>query len=153
RGPRDRDGTARGAGGGATRLRGAGPLQGPTIGTWGPPVGCREWLGGGAPTLLVYGHYGVQPPDPLERWSSDPFAPEVRDGRLYGRGVSDNKGPMLIPLKVAQAFFAPRGALPLNVTFPFEGEGEIGSRNLEPMIAANARLLRADGVLSAAAAR
>ncbi|HEV8468350.1 MAG TPA: M20/M25/M40 family metallo-hydrolase, partial [Candidatus Limnocylindria bacterium] len=91
----------------------------------------------------------VQPPDPLDRWQSEPFEPEVREGRLYARGVSDNKGPMLIPIKVAQAFFASRGALPLNVKFIFEGEEEIGSRNLEPVIAANARLLRANLVLSA----
>src|SRR5438067_3374306 len=106
----------------------------------------------GAPnarTILVYGHYNVQPPDPLERWRSDPFGPELRDGRLYGRGVSDNKGPMLIPLKVAQAFFATRAALPLNVKFVFEGEEEIGSRNLEPFLAANTQRLRADSVLSA----
>src|SRR5438552_2926777 len=134
----------------AARLREAGPIDIRTIATGGHPVVYGEWLGAdGAPTLLVYGHYDVQPPDPLERWSSDPFGPEVREGRLYGRGVSDNKGPMLIPLKVAQAFFATRGALPLNVKFLFEGEEEIGSRNLEPMIAANAGLLRADVVLSA----
>ena len=147
--PRHRDDMARAAEWVAARLREAGPIDVRTIATGGHPVVYGEWLGAGAPTLLVYGHYDVQPPDPLERWSSDPFAPEVRDGRLYGRGVSDNKGPMLIPLKVAQAFFATRGALPLNVKFLFEGEEEIGSRNLEPMIAANSRLLRADAVLSA----
>src|SRR5438445_60913 len=126
------------------------PIDVRTIATAGHPVVYGEWLGAPkARTILVYGHYDVQPPDPLERWRSDPFGPELRDGRLYGRGVSDNKGPMLIPLKVAQAFFATRGALPLNVKFLFEGEEEIGSRNLEPMIAANARLLRADVVLSA----
>jgi acetylornithine deacetylase/succinyl-diaminopimelate desuccinylase-like protein len=134
----------------AAQLRDAGPVDVRTFPTGGPPVVYGEWLGAPtAPTLLVYGHYDVQPPDPLERWLSDPFAPEVRDGRLYGRGVSDNKGPMLIPLKVAQAFFATRGALPLNVKFVFEGEEEIGSRNLEPFLSANARLLRADAVLSA----
>src|SRR5207237_7753062 len=94
-------------------------------------------------------HYDVQRPDPLERWQSEPFEPELRDGRLYARGASDNKGPMLIPIKVAQSFFATRGALPLNVKFIFEREEEIGSRNLEPVIAANKRLLRADSVLSA----
>src|SRR5438094_3900545 len=78
-----------------------------------------------------------------------PFGPELRDGRLYGRGVSDNKGPMLIPLKVAQAFFATRAAFPLNVKFLLEGEEEIGSRNLEPFLAANTQMLRADSVLSA----
>jgi acetylornithine deacetylase/succinyl-diaminopimelate desuccinylase-like protein len=134
----------------AAALRDAGPVEVHTLPTGGPPVVYGEWLGAPRkPTLLVYGHYDVQPPDPLERWLSDPFAPEVRDGRLYGRGVSDNKGPMLIPLKVARAFFVARGALPLNVKFLFEGEEEIGSRHLEPVLAANAELLRADSVLSA----
>jgi acetylornithine deacetylase/succinyl-diaminopimelate desuccinylase-like protein len=148
--PRYRENTARAAGWVAARLREAGPIDVRTIGTAGHPVVYGEWLGAPeARTLLVYGHYDVQPPDPLESWLSDPFAPEVRDGRLYGRGVSDNKGPMLVPLKVAQAFFATRGALPLNVKFVFEGEEEIGSRNFEPFVAANTELLRADAVLSA----
>jgi acetylornithine deacetylase/succinyl-diaminopimelate desuccinylase-like protein len=134
----------------AARLREAGPIDVRTIATGGHPVVYGEWLGAPkAPTLLVYGHYDVQPPDPLERWLSDPFEPELREGRLYGRGVSDNKGPMLMPLMVAQAFFATRGALPLNVKFIFEGEEEVGSRNLEPFLAANTRMLRADCVLSA----
>lgn len=134
----------------ATHLREAGPLEVRSIQTAGNPVVYGEWLGApGAPTVLVYGHYDVQPPDPIERWQSDPFQPEVREGRLYGRGVSDNKGPMLIPIKVAQAFFAATGALPLNVKFAFEGEEEIGSRNLEPFLATNKALLRADSVLSA----
>ncbi len=134
----------------ATKLREAGPIDVRTMPTGGYPVVYGQWLGAPkAPTLLVYGHYDVQPPDPLERWVSGPFEPEVRDDRLYGRGVSDNKGPMLIPLKVAQAFFATRGVAPLNVKFIFEGEEEIGSRNLEPFLAANRELLRADSVLSA----
>ena len=134
----------------AARLRESGPVDVRIHPTPGHPVVYAEWLGAPkAPTLLVYGHYDVQPPDPLDRWLSDPFDPVVRDGRLYGRGVSDNKGPMLIPLKVAQAFFATRGALPVNVKFIFEGEEEIGSRNLEPFLAANRTMLRADAVLSA----
>ena len=148
--PQHRGDMARAAEWVAAQLGQAGPLEVRSISTRGHPVVYGEWLGASkAPTLLVYGHYDVQPPDPLERWLSDPFAPELRDGRLYGRGVSDNKGPMLIPLKVAQAFFATRGALPLNVKFLFEGEEEIGSRNLEPFIAANKELLGADSVLSA----
>jgi acetylornithine deacetylase/succinyl-diaminopimelate desuccinylase-like protein len=134
----------------AAGLRRAGPIDVRTVATGGHPVVYGEWLGAPKmPTLLVYGHYDVQPPDPVERWTSGPFEPELRDGRLYGRGVSDNKGPMLIALEVARAFFATRGALPLNVKFLFEGEEEIGSRNLEPFIAAHAHVLRADSVLSA----
>ena len=148
--PRHKGDLARAAEWVAARLRQAGPIDVRIVPTAGHPVVYGEWLGAPrAPTLLVYGHYDVQPPDPLERWLSDPFQPELREGRLYGRGVSDNKGPMLIPLKVAQAFFASRGALPLNVKFLFEGEEEIGSRNLEPFLAANEELLRADAVLSA----
>jgi acetylornithine deacetylase/succinyl-diaminopimelate desuccinylase-like protein len=148
--PAHREDMVRGANWVATRLAESGPIKARTIPTGGHPVVYGEWLGAPkAPTLLVYGHYDVQPPDPVERWRSEPFEPEVRDGRLYGRGVSDNKGPMLIPIKVAQAFFAASGALPVNLKFVFEGEEEIGSRNLEPFIAANAAMLRADAVLSA----
>jgi acetylornithine deacetylase/succinyl-diaminopimelate desuccinylase-like protein len=148
--PRHRDDMARAAEWVAAQLRQAGPIKVRSISTDGHPVVYGEWLGApNAATLLVYGHYDVQPPDPVEQWVSDPFEPEVREGRLYGRGVSDNKGPMLIPVKVAQAFFATRGALPLNVKFVFEGEEEIGSRNLEPVLAANLEQLRADCVLSA----
>jgi len=99
--------------------------------------------------VLVYGHYDVQPPDPLEKWKSPPFVPTIRDGRLYARGVSDDKGPMLIPIKVAQAFFAATGALPLNIKCMFEGEEEIGSPSLDAFIAENTVLLAADFVLSA----
>ena len=148
--PQHREDMTRAAEWVSARLREAGPIAVRILPTDGHPVVYGEWLGAPkAPTLLVYGHYDVQPPDPLERWLSEPFEPEVRDGRLYGRGVSDNKGPMLIPLKVAQAFFLTRGALPLNVKFIFEGEEEIGSRNLEPLLTANRGLLRADSVLSA----
>jgi len=148
--PQHREDMTRAAAWVAARLREAGPVDVRVHPTAGHPVVYGAWLGAPtAPTLLVYGHYDVQPPDPLARWLSTPFEPQVRDGRLYGRGVSDNKGPMLIPLKVAQAFFATRGALPLNVKFIFEGEEEIGSRNLEPFLVANRELLRADAVLSA----
>jgi len=148
--PEHRDDMPRAAEWVAARLREAGPIKVHILPTGGHPLVYGEWLGtANAPTLLVYGHYDVQPPDPLERWLSNPFEPEVRDGRLYGRGVSDNKGPMLIPLRVAQAFFATRAGLPLNVKFLFEGEEEIGSRNLEPFLVTNREMLRADSVLSA----
>jgi acetylornithine deacetylase/succinyl-diaminopimelate desuccinylase-like protein len=148
--PKHREDVMRAAEWVAAALRDAGPIDAGIVPISGHPVVYGEWLEvPHAPTLLVYGHYDVQPPDPIERWRSKPFEPEVRDGRLYGRGVSDNKGPMLIPIKVAQADFATRGALPLNVKFLFEGEEEIGSRNLEPFLVANRELLRADAVLSA----
>ena len=134
----------------AARLRAAGPLVVHTIPTAGNPVVYGEWLGApGKPTILVYGHYDVQPPDPLEKWYSPPFTPTVREGRLYGRGVSDDKGPMLIPIAVAGAFLAEEGGLPLNVKFLFEGEEEVGSPSLEAFITTHRDLLAADVVISA----
>ena len=88
-------------------------------------------------------------PDPLEKWQSPPFEPTVRDGKLYARGVSDDKGPMLIPIKVARAFLKTTGALPINVKFMFEGEEEIGSQHLEAFIEEHREMLAADFVLSA----
>ena len=97
--------------------------------TGGHPAVLGEWLGApaGAPTVLVYGHYDVQPPDPLDEWTTPPFEPTVRDGRLYARGASDDKGPMLIPILVAEAFLQATGRLPVNLKFLIEGEEEVGS--------------------------
>jgi len=132
------------------RLRRAGPLTVEVVETGGSPVVYAEWLGApGQPTILVYGHYDVQPPDPLERWLSPPFAPEMRDGRIYARGASDDKGPMFIPIAVAEAFFATGDALPVNVKMLFEGEEEIGSPQLDGFVAAHASRLAATYALSA----
>jgi acetylornithine deacetylase/succinyl-diaminopimelate desuccinylase-like protein len=134
----------------ATALEKAGPFSVRTIATPRNPIVYAEWLGApGRPTVLVYGHYDVQPPDPLQKWHAPPFTPTIREGRLYARGVSDDKGPMLVPIKVAQAFFAVTGALPLNVKCVFEGEEEISSPSLETFIRENKALLAADVVLSA----
>ena len=96
------------------------------------PLVLGEWLGApGAPTIVVYGHYDVQPPDPLDKWLTPPFEPTVREERLYARGASDDKGPLLIPILVAEAFLKLRGALPLNVKMLIEGEEEIGSPSFE----------------------
>ena len=134
----------------ASALGAAGPITVRTIATPGNPVVYGEWLGApGKLTVLVYGHYDVQPPDPLEKWQSPPFVPTLRDGRLYARGVSDDKGPMLIPIMVAEAFFAAATGLPINVKFLFEGEEEIGSSNLDRFIQEHRELLAADVVLSA----
>lgn len=134
----------------ANRLRAAGPFEVRTLPTGGHPVILAEWRGApGRPTVLVYGHYDVQPPDPLDKWVSGPFTPTVRDGRLYARGVSDDKGPMLIPIAVAEAFFATGGALPVNLVCLFEGEEEVGSRHLDAFVAAHTRELAADVVVSA----
>jgi len=118
--------------------------------TEGHPAVTASWKKApGKPTVLVYGHFDVQPPDPLAAWTSDPFEPTERDGRLYARGASDDKGPMLIPIKVAEAFLRLEGALPVNVVFLFEGEEEISSAHLEAFVAANRGELAADFVLSA----
>lgn len=134
----------------AQQLRAAGPLTVEVIQTERHPIVYAEWLGApGKPTVLVYGHYDVQPPDPLEKWQTPPFSPTVRGDRLYARGVSDDKAPLLTTVKVAQAYFASEGRLPLNVKFLFEGEEEIGSPSLEGFITEQARRLQADFMLSA----
>lgn len=118
--------------------------------TGGHPVVYGQWLKApGAPTILVYGHYDVQPPDPLEKWETPPFEPSFRENRIYARGVSDDKGPMFHALKAVEALMAVHGKLPLNVKFLFEGEEEIGSPNLPPFVKAHSQLLAADLVVSA----
>lgn len=134
----------------ASELAAAGPFTVRSLPTGGNPVVYGEWLGApGKPTVLVYGHYDVQPPDPLEKWHSPPWTPTVRDGRLFARGVSDDKGPMLIPIAVAAAFFATAGRLPINIKFMFEGEEEIGSRHLDAFVQRHNALLAANVVVSA----
>ena len=134
----------------AAEVAAAGPFTVRVLPTAGNPVVYGEWLGApGKLTVLVYGHYDVQPPDPLEKWHSPPWTPTVRDGRVYARGVSDDKGPMLIPISVAEAFFATAGRLPVNLKFLFEGEEEIGSRHLDVFVQQHKELLAADVVVSA----
>jgi len=101
----------------------------------------------GAPTVLVYGHYDVQPPDPLAEWTSPPFEPTVREGNLYARGATDDKGQMFTHLKSAEAWMATAGHLPVQLKFLIEGEEEVGSPNLELMIAANKKRLACDCVV------
>ena len=98
----------------------------------------------GKPTLLVYGHYDVQPAEPLEPWLSPPFEPTVRDGNLYARGATDDKGQMFTHLKAAEAWLKTAGRLPVNVKFLIEGEEEVGGANLEAYVAENASRLACD---------
>ena len=98
-------------------------------------------------TLLVYGHSDVQPPDPLELWQSPPFEPTVRDGDLFARGASDNKGNLITWLHAAEAYRAVEGDLPVNLKFFIEGEEEVGSPSLGPFVAANAERLRSDCII------
>jgi acetylornithine deacetylase/succinyl-diaminopimelate desuccinylase-like protein len=95
-------------------------------------------------TVLIYGHYDVQPPEPLELWDSPPFEPTIRNGRVYGRGTGDNKGQLFAHLKGVEAILKAAGRLPVNVKFLFEGEEEIGSRNLRDFAERNRELLAAD---------
>ena len=97
-----------------------------------------------APTLLVYGHYDVQPPEPLELWHSEPFEPEVRDGKIYGRGTSDNKAQLFAHIKGMEAYLKCCGKPPVNVKYLFEGEEEIGSPNLNAFAAEHKDLLKSD---------
>jgi acetylornithine deacetylase/succinyl-diaminopimelate desuccinylase-like protein len=123
---------------------------GRVVPTDGHPVVRADWLGApGAPTVLVYGHYDVQPTGDLAEWASPPFELQVRDGAALGRGVSDDKGPVYIVLKTAQAFAAQEGGLPLNVKFLFEGEEEIGSPHLPGYLEQHAGELACDLVISA----
>lgn len=109
-----------------------------------------EWNGApGKPTLLVYGHYDVQPPDPIEQWRTPPFEPTEVDGRLYGRGTSDVKGSTTIALEVIASFLAVQGACPVNIKVFLEGEEETGSPSLRTIVDRYRPLLRADAVLSA----
>ena len=118
--------------------------------TPGHPSIFAEWIVDPAlPTILVYGHYDVQPPDPLEKWRSPPFEPEVRDDRLYARGVSDDKGPLGIALHVMRAFHETDGRPPLNVRFLIEGEEESGSPNFAATVERMRERLACDLVVSA----
>lgn len=100
--------------------------------TNGHPLVYADYNGAGpdAPTVLFYGHYDVQPVDPIDSWESDPFKPEVRDGRLFARGSSDDKGQVFMHLAVFEAYMKTEGAIPINVKVCIEGEEEIGSENL-----------------------
>jgi acetylornithine deacetylase/succinyl-diaminopimelate desuccinylase-like protein len=123
---------------------------GRVVPTAGHPVVLGEWLGApGAPTVLVYGHYDVQPTGDEAEWHTPPFELTVDGAVARGRGVTDDKGPVYMVLKTAQAFCAQEGGLPLNVRFLFEGEEEIGSPHLPAFVADHAGDLAADLVISA----
>ncbi len=113
------------------------------------PVVYGEWLKAGAekPTVLIYGHYDVQPVDPIELWSSDPFDPAQRGDYLFGRGASDMKGQIIAATKAVELIKA-TGEFPVNLKFIFEGEEEIGSPNLEAFIIEHAKMLACDMALN-----
>lgn len=110
------------------------------------PIVYAEWLEAGAdkPTVLVYGHYDVQPAEPLELWESEPFEPTIRDGKLFARGATDDKGQLFIHLKVFEAYMKTQGNFPVNLKMIFEGEEEMGGESIEAFIPAHLDLLKAD---------
>ncbi|PSL40543.1 acetylornithine deacetylase/succinyl-diaminopimelate desuccinylase-like protein [Planomicrobium soli] len=113
--------------------------------TAGHPVVYADWLHAeGKPTVLVYGHYDVQPVDPLHLWETGPFDPQVRDNKLYARGASDDKGQTFMHVKAVEALLQLNGELPVNMKFIIEGEEEIGSPNLPVYVQENQELLKAD---------
>lgn len=132
----------------AAELRRIGLNRVEVMETGGHPVVYAERLDNpGGPTALIYGHYDVQPVDPIELWTTPPFEPDIRDGKLYARGASDDKGQVFMHLKVIEALLAAEGRLPVNVKLLIEGEEEVGSENLERFIAAHRDLLKADVVV------
>jgi len=116
--------------------------------TSGHPLVYADWLHApGKPTVLCYGHYDVQPPDPLDEWISPPFEPTVRDGNIYARGSADDKGQMYSHIKAMEALFAVNGKLPVNVKFLIEGEEEVSGQAIAKYVAENPAKLKADVAL------
>jgi acetylornithine deacetylase/succinyl-diaminopimelate desuccinylase-like protein len=118
------------------------------IATDGHPLIYGEWLGApGKPTVLCYGHYDVQPPDPLNEWTTPPFEPDIRNGNIYARGAADDKGQMYIHIKAAEAMLAAQGLLPVNLKFLIEGEEEVGGEAVDRYVRESAGQLRCDVAL------
>jgi acetylornithine deacetylase/succinyl-diaminopimelate desuccinylase-like protein len=131
------------------RMKRGGVPEVELVETAGHPVVLGAWHAApGKPTILIYGHYDVQPADPLDLWTSPPFEPTLRDGKIYARGSADMKSNLLTLLQAVEALAAVHGAPPVNLIFFWEGEEEIGSPHAREAIEANKDRLKADGVLS-----
>jgi acetylornithine deacetylase/succinyl-diaminopimelate desuccinylase-like protein len=131
----------------AEALRKAGLEHIEIMQTAGHPVVYGDWLhASGKPTVLVYGHYDVQPADPLELWETPPFEPVVRDGKIFARGATDDKGQLFLHVKAVEAFLKSSGSLPVNIKFCIEGEEEIASLHLPPFVEKHREKLKADVV-------
>jgi acetylornithine deacetylase/succinyl-diaminopimelate desuccinylase-like protein len=132
----------------AEALRGAGMQSVRVVETPGHPVVYGEWLGApGKPTILYYGHYDVQPVDPVDLWTTPPFEATVRDGEIYARGAADDKGQVFMHIKAIEAFIKKTGGLPVNMKVLIEGEEEIGSAHLDEFIARHRQELSAGVVV------
>jgi len=117
--------------------------------TRGHPVVYADWLNAGSnkPTILIYGHYDVQPVDPVDLWTTPPFEADIRDGNIYARGSADDKGQVFIHFKALETHFKNNGSLPVNIKLIIEGEEEIGSINLGRFLEENTELLKCDVVV------
>src|SRR6266478_2401646 len=114
----------------------------------GNPLVYAEWLGApGKPTILFYGHYDVQPPDPLDEWKSPPFEPEIRNDNIYARGSADDKGQTYILVKAVEGLLKQHGRLPVNVKFLVEGEEEVGGEHIESYVASKPALIKSDAAV------
>ena len=146
--PEHRDDIQRAAQFVASSLKGVGMENIEIIPTDGHPLVYGDWLHApGKPTVLCYGHYDVQPPDPLEQWVSKPFEPTVRHGSIYARGSADDKGQMYIHIKAMEALRNLHGKPPVNVKFLVEGEEEVGGKSIAKFVPANKQKLAADVAL------
>ena len=129
-------------------LRAAGMTSAELIEGEGNPLVYAEWLGApGKPTILFYGHYDVQPPDPLDEWKSPPFEPEVRGDNIYARGSADDKGQVYIQIKAVEGLMKTKGKLPVNVKFLLEGEEETGGEHIEAYVKTKPPRLKADAAV------
>lgn len=134
----------------AEKLRTVGVPKVEILPTSGNPVVYGEWIvDESKPTALIYGHYDVQPPDPLDLWETPPFEPSIRDDRIFARGASDDKGNLFMPIKALEALIQTQGQPPINLKFSFEGEEEIGSPSLPSFVSKNKERLAADFVICA----
>jgi len=131
-----------------SELEKAGLQQAQLIEGQGNPLVYAEWLGApGRPTLLLYGHYDVQPPDPLDEWKSPPFEPAIRNDNIYARGSADDKGQTFILMKAVEGLLKQHGKLPINVKFLIEGEEEVGGEHIEAYVKSKPARIKADAAV------
>ncbi|WJE15636.1 dipeptidase [Halobacillus sp. ACCC02827] len=143
-----RDDVAEAAAWTAAALKKAGMEHVEVVETEGHPIVYADWLHAeGKPTVLVYGHYDVQPEDPVHLWDTPPFDPVIRDGKVFARGATDDKGQLFIQIKAVDLLMRERGELPVNVKFVIEGEEEVASPNLPAYIEEKKQALSCDAVL------